>query len=42
LIVLTLLVLIALAAPRFGVDSRSTPPDDDPPQPFAATRARRA
>ena len=32
-ILLTVLVLIALAAPRYGVDSRLTPPGEDPPPP---------
>jgi hypothetical protein len=30
---LTVLVLIALAAPRYGVDSRLTPPGEEPPPP---------
>jgi hypothetical protein len=32
-ILLTVLVLIALAAPRYGVDSRLTPPGEEPPPP---------
>jgi hypothetical protein len=32
-ILLTILVLIALAAPRYGVDSRLAPPGEDPPPP---------
>jgi len=32
-ILLTVLVLIALAAPRYGVDSRLAPPGEDPPPP---------
>ena len=31
LVLLTLLVLIALAAPRYGIDSRPTPTGEDPP-----------
>ncbi len=32
-ILLTVLVLIAIAAPRYGVDSRLTPPGEEPPPP---------
>ena len=32
-ILLTVLVLIAVAAPRYGVDSRPAPPGEDPPPP---------
>ena len=32
-ILLTVLVLIAMAAPRYGVDSRPAPPGEDPPPP---------
>jgi len=32
-ILLTVLVLIALAAPRYGVDSRLPAPGEDPPPP---------
>jgi len=32
-ILLTVLVLIALAAPRYGVDSRQAPPGEQPPPP---------
>jgi hypothetical protein len=32
-ILLTVLVLIAAAAPRYGVDSRPAPPGEDPPPP---------
>lgn len=32
-ILLAVLVLIALAAPRYGVDSRLAPPGEDPPPP---------
>ena len=32
-ILLTVLVLIALAAPRYGVDSRLAPPGEEPPPP---------
>jgi hypothetical protein len=32
-ILLAVLVLIAAAAPRYGVDSRPVPPGEDPPPP---------
>jgi len=32
-ILLAVLVLIAIAAPRYGVDSRLTPPGPEPPPP---------